>query len=83
MSNMTTSAGLAAGLIAFAVERGADRAALMARASLRPTDLEDPDGRLPFETYVSLMRAAQDLCGDPALALHFGASTSRRCRSSG
>lgn len=72
MSNLTTSAGLAAGLIAFAVQRGADRAALMARAGLRPSDLDDPDDRLPFETYVALMRAAQDLCGDPALALHFG-----------
>jgi AraC-like DNA-binding protein len=72
MSNLTTSAGLASGLIAYAVQRGADRAALMARAGLRPTDLEDPDGRLAFDTYVALMRAAQDLCGDPALALHFG-----------
>ena len=72
MSNLTTSAGLAAGLIAFAIEHGADRATLMAKAGLRPADLEDPDSRLPFETYVALMRAAQDLCGDPALALHFG-----------
>lgn len=72
MSNLTTSAGLASGLITFTVQRGADRAALMARAGLRPTDLEDPDDRLPFETYISLMRAAQDLCADPALALHFG-----------
>jgi AraC-like DNA-binding protein len=72
MSTLTTSAGLAAGLIAFAAGRGADRAALMARAGLRPADLEDPDSRLPFETYVALMRAARDLCDDPALALHFG-----------
>jgi AraC-like DNA-binding protein len=72
MSNLTTSAGLVAGLITFAVQRGADRAALMARAGLRPADLEDPDGRLPFETYVALMHGGQDLCGDPALALHFG-----------
>lgn len=72
MSNLTTSAGVAAGLIAFAVERGADLAALMAQAGLRPSDLEDPDARLAFETYVALMRAAQDLCADPALALHFG-----------
>ena len=72
MSNLTTSAGVAAGLIAFAVQRGADRAALLAQAGLRSADLEDSDRRLPFETYVTLMRAAQDLCGDPALALHFG-----------
>ena len=72
MSNLTTSAGLAAGLIAFAVQKGADRAALLARAGLELADLQDHDNRLPFETYVALMRAAQDLCNDPALALHFG-----------
>lgn len=72
MSNLTASAGLAAGLIAFAVERGADRAELMARACVRPADIEDADHRLPFETYMALMRAAQDLCADSALALHFG-----------
>eukprot|EP01036_Dinobryon_divergens_P046262 gene46262-61872_t len=51
---------------------GAGSPALMAQAGLRPTDLEDPDSRLPFATYIALMRAAQDLCGNPALALHFG-----------
>lgn len=72
MSNLTVSAGVAAGLMAYAVQRGAGRAALFARAGLRAADLEDFDARLPFETYVALMRAAQDLSGDPALALHFG-----------
>lgn len=72
MSNLTAAAGLCAGLIAFAVARGADRAALLARADLRPEDLEDPDSRLPFKTYVTLMRTAQALCADPALGLHFG-----------
>uniref|UniRef100_UPI00286DC4D7 AraC family transcriptional regulator n=1 Tax=Sandarakinorhabdus sp. TaxID=1916663 RepID=UPI00286DC4D7 len=72
MSNLTASAGLVAGLIAFAVDRGADRAALMARVGLRPNELDNADSRLPFETYMAVMRAAQDLCGDPALALHFG-----------
>ena len=75
MSNLTTSAGVAAGLIAFAVGQGAEQAALLDRAGLRAADLEDPDSRLPFATYVGLMRAAQDLCGDP--------STLRKCRSSG
>ncbi len=72
MSRLTMSAGVADGLIAFAVQRGADRAKLMSQAGLCPADLEDSDGRLPFETYVAVMRAAQDLCDDPALALHFG-----------
>ncbi|ALL12316.1 AraC family transcriptional regulator [Caulobacter henricii] len=72
MPNLTTSAGVAAGLIAFAVQRGADRATLLARAGLTLADLADHDSRLPFESYMALMRAAQDLCKDPALALHFG-----------
>ena len=56
MSNLTTSAGLAASLIGFAAERGADRAALMARTGLQPADLENPDSRLPFDSYMTLMR---------------------------
>jgi len=72
MSNLTISAGVAAGLIAFAVERGADRAVLMASAGVLPADIEDADHRLPFDTYMALMRSAQDMCDDPALALHFG-----------
>jgi AraC-like DNA-binding protein len=72
MSNLTTSAGLAAGLIAFAVQKGADHDALLARAGLQAADLDDHDSRLPLETYMALTRAAQDLCQDPALALHFG-----------
>ena len=72
MSNLTISAGVAAGLIAFAVERGADRAMLMTSAGVRSADIEDADHRLPFDTYIALMRAAQDMCDDPALALHFG-----------
>lgn len=72
MSNLTTSAGVAAGLLAFAVQKGADRATLMNRAGLVAEDLEDPDQRLPLATYRAMMRAAQELCDDPALALHFG-----------
>jgi AraC-like DNA-binding protein len=72
MPHLTTSAGLASGLIAFAADRGADRDTLLARAGLHPADLADADSRLPFATYVTLMRAAQQLCDDPALALHFG-----------
>lgn len=72
MSKLTISAGVAAGLIAFAVERGADRAVLMVSAGVLEADIEDADHRLPFDTYMALMRSAQDMCDDPALALHFG-----------
>jgi AraC-like DNA-binding protein len=72
MPDLTVSAGVVSGLIAFAAARGADPRVLVGRAGLQDGDLDDPDARLPFATYVTLMRAAQDLCGDPALALHFG-----------
>lgn len=74
MSDLTTSAGVVGGLIAFAASRGADPTLLIERAGLRDESLADPDARLPFSAYVTVMRAAQDLCGDPALALHFGES---------
>ncbi|MCE9521751.1 MAG: AraC family transcriptional regulator [Alphaproteobacteria bacterium] len=72
MPEPTASAGLARGLINFAAARGADPRLLAARAAINPSDLDDQDNRIPFEKYVTLMHAAQDLCGDPALALHYG-----------
>jgi AraC-like DNA-binding protein len=55
-----------------AVAKGASRQELAARSGIGPADLRDPDNRIPFEKYVALMRAGQELCNDPALALHFG-----------
>ena len=72
MPQPTISAGLARGLIQFAVEKGADPGQLTSRAGINASDLEDQDNRIGFEHYVTLMRAAQELCGDPALALHYG-----------
>jgi AraC-like DNA-binding protein len=57
-----------------AVSRGANRCALTERSRIDPTELEDRDNRIPFAKYVALMKAGQDLCDDPALALHFGES---------
>jgi len=68
------SAGLARGLIAFAAANGAGQRALTERAGIDPMDLEDQDDRIPFESYVILMRTAQRMCDDPALALHYGES---------
>jgi AraC-like DNA-binding protein len=72
MLEMTVAAGFARGLIDLAVEKGAPRAALAEQAGINSVDLEDQDNRIPFERYVTLMRAAKALSGDPALALHFG-----------
>src|SRR5262245_47552973 len=76
MSEPTVSAGFARGLLDFAVAKGADGAALCAKAGIDPQSLVDPDDRVPFAAYVKMMRAAKEMAGDPALALHFGAEVS-------
>ncbi len=71
-SELTVSAGLADGLLRLAVEKGADRTALLARAGIDAKLLDDVDNRIPLSNYVTLMRAGQELAHDPALALHYG-----------
>jgi AraC-like DNA-binding protein len=68
----TVCAGFARGLLELAVAKGADRRALAERAGLELDDLADQDARIPFSSYVALMRAGQALAGDPALGLHYG-----------
>jgi hypothetical protein len=72
MPELTVAAGLARGLMEFAISRGADPAELATRSEMGPSDLADIDRRIPFEKYVSLMRAGKELAQDPALALHYG-----------
>ncbi len=72
MAELTVAAGLARGLMRFAVSKGANETALAARSGIDLTDLQDQDKRILFANYVALMRAAKDLSGDPALALHYG-----------
>ena len=72
MPEFTVAAGLARGLLALAVSRGASQQALAERSRIDPVDLEDHDRRIPSAAYVALMRAAKDLCNDPALPLHYG-----------
>jgi AraC-like DNA-binding protein len=68
----TIAAGWARALLELAASKGASRAALAARSGISPAELEDPDNRVPMRKYAALMRAGQELSGDPALALHFG-----------
>ena len=68
----TVSAGMAKGLLEFAVHRGADRAALLAACGLDAAALEHEDGRVTFSQYGALYAVAERRCADPALALHFG-----------
>lgn len=72
MPDLTVAAGLARGLTDLAAAKGADRAILLARAGIDPALLEDQDNRIPFASYVALMRAGKEMSGDPALALHYG-----------
>lgn len=74
MSQPTVAAALARGLVELAASKGASRKALAERSRIDPAELQDPDKRIPFTKYVALMRAGQELCSDPALALHFGES---------
>jgi AraC-like DNA-binding protein len=74
MRELTVSAGAARALMEFAISRGASRETLVERSHIDPSDLRDRDHRVPFARYVALMRAGQELCRDPALALHFGES---------
>jgi AraC-like DNA-binding protein len=70
--DLTVAASVVRSLMQLAVSRGADQRALEERSRIGRADLEDPDNRVPFGKYVALMRAGQELCNDPALALHFG-----------
>jgi AraC-like DNA-binding protein len=74
MRELTVAAGAARALMDFAISRGARRETLAERSRIDPSDLQDRDHRVPFSKYVLLMRAGQELSGDPALALHFGES---------
>lgn len=72
MAEPTIAAGFPKALLVFAVSRGADRQALLDGAGLVSQDLAEPESRVPLSRYLALFEAAIDLCGEPALALHFG-----------
>src|SRR5665647_3740785 len=72
MRDLTVAASIVRSLMELATSKGASRKTLANRARIVLPDLEDPDNRIPFSKYVALMRGAQELCNDPAFALHFG-----------
>lgn len=72
MAGQTVSAALASGLLELAVAKGADRDRLLSAAGISAEKLSDRDNRVPLANYVLLMRAGQEMSGDPALALHYG-----------
>jgi AraC-like DNA-binding protein len=70
--NPTIAAGYPRGLLDFAVSKGADRSALLARAEIAAETLEHLDNRVPVASYVALMQAAAELTGIPAISLEYG-----------
>lgn len=74
MSEPTVAAGFVRGLMELALSKGASPLALAERSCIDAAELQDADNRVPFAKYVALMRAGQELCHDPALALHLGES---------
>src|SRR5437868_6577022 len=74
MAELTIAASGVRALLEMAVAKGASRHAMLERSGIEASDLENGDNRIPFSRYVALMKAGQELCNDPALALHFGES---------
>lgn len=74
MTEESVSASYAKAFLDFAVMKGAGRQALIDRSGVLPAELADPDRRISLARYKELMRAAKELSGEPALALHFGES---------
>ncbi len=72
MPELTVAAGLARGLIEVAAMKGANAQALALRADIDLAELADQDNRIPLAKYTALMRAAKQMCNDPAFGLHFG-----------
>ncbi len=70
----TVGAIAARSLMDFAMSRGCALAELVERSGIDPAELRDSENRIPYANYVALMRAAKELCDDPAFALHFGES---------
>jgi AraC-like DNA-binding protein len=72
MAGATVAAGVTRKVLELAIARGAGRDALLESSGISLADLEDHDQRIPLRRHIALLRAAKELCGDPAFALHYG-----------
>jgi AraC-like DNA-binding protein len=68
----TVAAGFARAFLDFAVSKGAEKRQLLERSRICSDHLAEPDNRVPFANYNSMMEAAIEMCDEPALALQFG-----------
>ncbi|CUH67484.1 Virulence-regulating protein VirS [Thalassovita gelatinovora] len=69
MTSPTMAAGFAAAFLDYAVEKGADRAALLCASTLSEDVLKDQDTRIPVSAYQTLIGSAIQATGDTALLL--------------
>jgi AraC-like DNA-binding protein len=72
MAGASVAASVSNRVVELAVAGGAGRADLLAASGLDRAQLEDPDGRIPLDRHIALLRSASALCADPAFALHYG-----------
>lgn len=68
----SVSAAYARALVDTAVAQGADRGAVLARATIGPVQLADPAWRLDVSGLLRLFDAARELSGDDLIGLHMG-----------
>ena len=61
MGELTIEAGIARGLMRFAVSNGASQQALAERSGIDPAGLEDPDNRVPFVRYTGTLQRTERL----------------------
>src|ERR1700751_3745974 len=66
-------ASLIYGLDAYMRSRGADSSDALCRAGLEPSNLTDPDRRVPLIRYLELLEICADLLSDPQFGMKFGA----------
>lgn len=70
----SVSAGMAIGIVDFAIANGANREALLTQCEISPSALFDADNRIPLHQYRDLVRTAARDCCDPAFSLTWGAA---------
>lgn len=73
MEQASIAAGIVAGFVAFLDRRGMNGRALASEAGIDHLLLADPDARLPFAHYATLLALARQASGDTGLSLRFGA----------
>jgi AraC-like DNA-binding protein len=61
-------------LMDYAVSKGGTIKVLADRSGIDLRQLRDVENRLSFACYEALMKAAKEMCNDPAFGLHFGES---------